>query len=59
MQYEVRKELKVLLTLNEDEIVWLRDYMQNPMEGYKNDEPDYVKNNRHKLFEILKDALKK
>jgi hypothetical protein len=59
MRYEIKKELKLLIIFDEEEVVWLKDYIKNSLEGYKGDEPTYERNFRHTLLEILKDALEK
>ncbi len=55
MKVESTTEVKVTLTMNQQESEWLHAVMQNPLHGeHPNSEQDYDKNMRHAFFSATK-----
>lgn len=54
MKAEIRREVKVVLNLSQEEAEWLITLMQNPLLDH---EPEDFAGNRKNLFTVLKDAL--
>ena len=49
----IQKEINVTLTLTEDEAIWLKGIMQNPIHSDIDDESDRDRDNRSALWEAL------
>ncbi len=56
MESEIEKTTVVTLKLNEDEALWLRGLVQNPILAYEDpaDEPEEETDMRGRFFEALK-----
>jgi hypothetical protein len=55
MKVEISTEVKVTLTLDQQEAKWLHSVMQNPLHGeYLSSETDYDKAMRHAFFEATR-----
>ena len=52
METNIKKEIKIILTLNEKEAQWLKATMQNPFNGVE-DESNETSEMRHKFFNAL------
>jgi hypothetical protein len=54
MKFDYRKQIEVFITLNEEEAMMLKDYMQN---AFLSPEPNEVNLLRQKLFNGITTAL--
>ena len=52
MKSKIKKDIKITLTLNENEARWLKGLVQNPL---RDDEPDMFIVYRQRLWNALKD----
>jgi hypothetical protein len=58
MQAILTKSIAITLTLNEDEALWLRALVQNPIGVSPSDENPDIHDKRLGLFQALTNALK-